>query len=306
MPYGLGIDTDRLLKCLTTAYEYNESDDTLSVAIGIHEKGRTSAEAMAFARYAMFASVYWHHTSRALKVMMNFAVRSALPRGPIWPDSREEKPDTMAEQPTKDVLSTPWAKFQRELAEFAFGPAQAEKQLPLLTAESDIHGSDQINSFDRMILLWFRGKSPLVGRKMIDAILSRQLYKRVFTLGAQEDANIFNKLLNLEASRLDRKRQHLQNFVKEKIGAEVDLNRLDDMPLLLLDVPTKREPEQPLFYLEERTGQAVRLRTSVVWRELHEGFLTAVSRVRVFAHPAFAEAIAERVERGILKEQLVD
>ena len=33
-------------------------------------KGRTAAELMVFARYVMFAEVYWHHTVRAATAML--------------------------------------------------------------------------------------------------------------------------------------------------------------------------------------------------------------------------------------------
>ena len=52
----------------------------LFVALGIHEKGKVPAESVAFARYAMFGTVYWHHTSRAAKAMLHRAVWEGLPQ----------------------------------------------------------------------------------------------------------------------------------------------------------------------------------------------------------------------------------
>lgn len=71
VPYGQALDFERLCKCLTVTY----SDTDRTASIGISEKGRISAESVAFARYAMFMCAYWHHTSRALKVMLRETVK---------------------------------------------------------------------------------------------------------------------------------------------------------------------------------------------------------------------------------------
>jgi len=39
--------------------------------LGIHEKGKVPAESVAFARYAMFGQVYWHHAYRSIKAMLH-------------------------------------------------------------------------------------------------------------------------------------------------------------------------------------------------------------------------------------------
>jgi HD superfamily phosphohydrolase len=61
-----------MLRTLTVVY-YREKE-RFHIGLGIHEKGRVAAECVAFARYAMFSQVYWHHTARAAKAMLHRAV----------------------------------------------------------------------------------------------------------------------------------------------------------------------------------------------------------------------------------------
>jgi HD superfamily phosphohydrolase len=64
VPYANIIDYNRLLSCLTIIFK--ELEQKLHVTLGIHEKGKIAAESIAFARYCMFGTVYWHHTARAM------------------------------------------------------------------------------------------------------------------------------------------------------------------------------------------------------------------------------------------------
>jgi len=77
VPYGSGIDIERLVRCLTVVFK--ETAPGTFITLGIHEKGKIPAEGVAFARYAMFGTVYWHHTVRAIKSMLHRAVWEALP-----------------------------------------------------------------------------------------------------------------------------------------------------------------------------------------------------------------------------------
>ena len=69
LSYGSGIDLRRLLRCLTIVYR--DIDDQTYASLGIHEKGKVPAESVAFARYAMFGQVYWHHAYRSVKAMLH-------------------------------------------------------------------------------------------------------------------------------------------------------------------------------------------------------------------------------------------
>ncbi|MEZ6067777.1 MAG: HD domain-containing protein [Planctomycetaceae bacterium] len=61
VPYGRNFDKQRLIQSLVV----NEAGDGLAIT----SKGKTAAELMVFARYVMFAEVYWHHAVRAATSM---------------------------------------------------------------------------------------------------------------------------------------------------------------------------------------------------------------------------------------------
>ena len=50
------LDFEHLLGCLTIVFR--EEDEQTYAVLGIHEKGKVTAEAIGFARYAMFGQVY--------------------------------------------------------------------------------------------------------------------------------------------------------------------------------------------------------------------------------------------------------
>ena len=70
VPYGRNFDKDRLIASLTVHPDFGTGPGTLALTA----KGRTAAELMVFARYVMFAEVYWHHTVRAATAMLLRAV----------------------------------------------------------------------------------------------------------------------------------------------------------------------------------------------------------------------------------------
>ena len=74
--YGHGIDYQRFLRTLTTIVIQDGRQATLRLAI--KQKGAASAESIALARYQMFQSVYWHHTARAIKAMIITATMTIL------------------------------------------------------------------------------------------------------------------------------------------------------------------------------------------------------------------------------------
>jgi len=71
VPYGRFIDRDRFFQSLTV-------DPARPDTIAIHEKGRICMDLFGYARSAMFSEVYWHHSSRAISVMVNRAFAEAL------------------------------------------------------------------------------------------------------------------------------------------------------------------------------------------------------------------------------------
>ncbi|WP_171187666.1 HD domain-containing protein [Alienimonas chondri] len=71
VPYGRNFDKDRLIASLTVHPRFI---DGTGGGLALTNKGRTAAELLVFARYVMFAEVYWHHTVRAATAMLLRAV----------------------------------------------------------------------------------------------------------------------------------------------------------------------------------------------------------------------------------------
>lgn len=116
VPLGTAIDFSRLLRCLTVIYKRQELK--VYIALGIHEKGKFPAEAVAFARYSMFGAVYWHHTSRAVKAMLHRAVWEGMPETPKGK-----------------------AQYRAELQDFIIGPGSADPTQPDLFATKTKFGT---------------------------------------------------------------------------------------------------------------------------------------------------------------------
>ena len=70
VPYGRNFDKDRLIASLTV----HPGPGPDAGRLALTAKGRTAAELLVFARYVMFAEVYWHHTVRAATAMLVRAV----------------------------------------------------------------------------------------------------------------------------------------------------------------------------------------------------------------------------------------
>ncbi len=113
VPYGQQLDIERLLRVITIAVQ--GPPQSHKVTIGVYEKGRASAESFGFARYLLYASVYWHHTSRILKSMMQYATAMALPRE-VFNDAEHPLVSSIREDLTKFVVGLrPPYDFGQEL-----------------------------------------------------------------------------------------------------------------------------------------------------------------------------------------------
>lgn len=77
LKYGDSIDVDRLIRNLTVVITKDRGRAAVAV-IGTYEKGQAAAESLAFARYLLYQSLYWHHTGRSIKAMLREAVKPAL------------------------------------------------------------------------------------------------------------------------------------------------------------------------------------------------------------------------------------
>ena len=289
--YGQSLDFDRLCKCLTVTY----SDADKAACIGISEKGRISAESVAFARYAMFMCAYWHHTSRALKVMLREATKDVL--NLVGRSEGERK------------------GFRDEFKAYAFEGLGGPVQLDLL-AEPALLNPNKMDHSDATMLAWFNRKAGPKGQRMIEAVLNRRIYQRIRVISCQLAPHLHKVISDLFSVHPETVVDKFVHGFEERLRDEVikrwkssgdvptawteELIRVD--PLILIDAPWYQgAAEKELRYLREESAGTYETEGSVVWRTLHEHFNENVSKIRVFAHWEWDERISH-----VLKPSEID
>jgi HD superfamily phosphohydrolase len=90
VPYG-SVDVERLMHALCI---WRDSSTGMPRLV-VNEKGIGPMQSLIFAKYMMFANVYWHHTSRIATVMFLRALHDALDAGAIKPHEIERSDDRM-------------------------------------------------------------------------------------------------------------------------------------------------------------------------------------------------------------------
>lgn len=282
VPYGQNIDFDRLMKCLTITYDFEKEKNYL----GIYEKGRISAEAVAFARYAMFLSAYWHHTARAIKAMISFVVFNALNN-----DQNIE-----------------------EFEAYIFSELKSVKQLPLSITggnilESQLMFGGQVNEAKKRTLQWLGERGNAGARDMVKLLFSRSLYKRLVEV-QWSDANkeLYRKLQRIQVPGMDAiescRVKLEERLLKELRRCYKTGDFEGSAPLILIDIPWRDwEMEDILFFSRRENKLKPLSELSPVWEKLHEEFNESVATLSVFARPD-AKSALEGLGTSFLQERL--
>lgn len=313
VPFGLAIDFERLLQCLTVVYK--SQGDKVFAALGIHEKGRVPAETVAFARYAMFGTVYWHHTSRAAKAMLHRAVWEGLPEPMQRTKYHSYREDVIAQvMGDVDVRGRQQELFDKGI----HFPKLSQLQLP-----------------DREIVEWVASRTSDSGVKLLSKLVGREVFRRVLVLSKSRSEGLWHRLLKFRTEAKPKDLVRMQVHVQEEVVSLLRNPDSADMPyptseavgqepldrmirahedgeiLILIDIPTEREGTRiPLEYLPEADRRdimqnwtkPVPLEDSIVWRGLHDAFLEAVGKIRVFGDPEFRDTL----EAGVKREKYVE
>lgn len=304
VPYGQVIDFPRLLRCLTIVFR-DDAGSTYA-ALGIHEKGKVVAEAVAFARYAMFGSVYWHHTSRAGKAMLHRATWELMERQD-WTN----RSVSLKKRFRKHVLGS----VSRE-----------QTALPIPTSESISPLADS----DRDVLRWIASLTTPLGARLVEMLMSRSLYKRVLVVSASKNTELWHRVTSVRrrgwAHVLDLQRelekaicQRLEVDLKKTDGAEASeiatlLGVVRSGGVVLVDIPQERRgTSADLEYLPESDSRETRglwrhpvsLEDSLLWKQLHGAFIESVGKIRVFCHPDHRGLLESVLDRPTL-EGLLD
>ena len=277
LPYGLAIDPDRLIRSLTVIMIRTETG-RLKVNIGTYEKGRNAAESMSFARYMMYQTVYWHHSSRAMRSMIREVVRVVSVKG-----------------------KGKSAAFSAELEKFLGAhdkPAEVtiDLMLKFLAERTDLTGKELLemikarNYYKRLIV--FHSSAGL---------LTDAEYEKI------------QKLNNLTDFQ-----NQLQLKIKEKYALKLNSSSLPNVSLLapqvssrvlaelvkprriLVDAPRPSTGSRDkLFFIPEPKMMQRNLttrsddgrRVSDVWESIHAQLMSFAARASVFCHPEIRNSL---------------
>jgi HD superfamily phosphohydrolase len=302
VPYGNSIDVDRLLRCLTIIFKRIGSN--IFISLGVHEKGKIPAEAVAFCRYAMFGSVYWHHSTRSLKAMLNHATWESLPT-------------------TADRRSKEYKKYQDDLSEeiskYLGIDSISSKQKSLFRENEMKIDKLQINAEDFEMLSFIFDRTSENGKLLIKMICERKLYKRLLVISPRKNER------NWEILRDFRKnctwigwkslQCRFQNLVidllknlndNDRTVTALEKNVTDEIIsrsyngelLLLIDIPADRKGSTYGldFLKEERFDNPFKVvqkekdeetEDSIVWNSLAKDFSKSVGKARIFCYPDY-------------------
>jgi HD superfamily phosphohydrolase len=305
VPYGAILDYERIFGSLTVVHE--RQGDDLFAAIGIHEKGRTGAECVAYARYALFSAVYWHHTSRAIKAMIHRAVWEMLK---LRKASRDE--------------------LMRLLLENQLPPIQAS----LFGDDKDYSRPTWpgIAPTDLQMLVWIWRNTSKAGQQLIEHLIARNLFKRALVVAGPHHRDLIKKLQKIRRSgettfenmiRLERLvaekiAAHLEGLSGERrnetdaFSAEISKSFLERVQageiLVLVDIPKPELsnldelrclPEADRWKPVTEYTKPITLQDSPVWSSLVESFGEGAGKIRVLVHPDFADTV-----RNLTREEL--
>lgn len=330
VPYGLAVDFERLSKVLTVVH--TPKNESMWAAIGVHEKGKVSAESVAFARYCMYGAVYWHRTSRSVKAMLHHAVWDMLsrPRERLTPLAEElnrlsEELKSILRQDFEDVSESTRKALREEFINVILKNRLPAAQQELFKETSN-EGMKQalwpgINISDLQLLAWLWQKCRARGKRLIEAVAVRTLFKRVLVVSKEKNKEIWSKahnfaskasasdLLNLGSRMQEEIILHLQRLPSEdkKATTSFDDQSLSEVystaesyPLVLVDIPSERTAGmQTLFFFGEtdrwryHSDELVRIRVeeSNVWSSIVEAFGESIGKIRIFVHPKVAEVV---------------
>ncbi len=303
---GFGIDVERLLRTLTVVVRPGHEGRTFG-ALGIHEKGKVTAESVAFARYTLYGSVYWHHTYRAIKAMLHFAV---------W--------DWLGSTDTKAAISN--------LTEFVGLLDSQQTSLPLDSGE--MPASETLVSGNELEMLrWLADRSGDRSKVVLRRIVDRQLHKRlaVWSHGYAGQQNVWAQMRRFVETQTEKDsgwthRQTLQ----ERVGSEIisrigardsalaeNLKKLNHhVPIFLIDMPIpKRAATTGLEYVFEgsraelrakRTLSTSRFEDSEVWNILNSQFHQSLANLRLYCEPSVVDLVREAGDRDLLEHAMIE
>ncbi len=292
LPYGYAIDFDRLLQTITIDYD----NKTNRFQLAVYHKGRACAESISLTRYLMFASSYWHHTSRTYKTMLQYGVKIML--NEIIGTSSEKKF---------------WDEFREFIINLTYNPKKKDDLLNLLKNKGP---SMDIAETDLGLISFMHDRSPESAKKIFQMLASRDLFKRLVSLDYSSEKRLTSTMTPWDmfqtiANNWDRKLE-LSKKLQERLRVEVrkraetsSSNTLNEVNItkfdilmedpnisILVDVPPIKDIEQPLKFVKEMMEDRHHdipidkmSQLSEAWMGAIENLFRSICTMRIFCHP---------------------
>ncbi len=338
IPYGRQLDIERLLRVITAVPIPEHLRVRHKVTIGVYEKGRASADSFTLARYLLYSSVYWHHTSRIAKCMLQYATTLLLPAIVFTPGGDEEIRRIRAKLFTFLMnLTPPFEEINedirdsrsftiKETFEGKKPPIDVLKTLPAdsrtLTAEK--HWYPGISWTDWLMLEWLKTLSnDSRGIALIEMIQKRELYKRVLTIPRNDhNKKLIGALDTLswpDKIRLSEKLQiNIQKLIEKKapeietmsLSCPDDAQKIFSTNLaILVDIPNVKRitAERPLIYMPELERKTYYHPSTLPAEaeslsKAQDILMESISPVRILCHPDLRQWLHYCVKQSKLLE----
>lgn len=314
VPYAKSIDIERLLKCLTVVFKEYPPDSTF-ISLGIHEKGKIPAEAIAFSRYAMFGNVYWHHTSRCVKSMLHHAIWEPL-------------------KPMADRKSKAYRDFHRDFVYYILQQISSkatESLFPGYLIKDGLPEAPQFAMTDYQMLIWLYTRSSQRGKNLLKLICERRVFKRLLVISERKNQSLWEKLVDLRENYGWKQMLTFQEKLQQRLVESIDTleddqrvssilskDKTDDIVtkhhngevLFLVDIPTERKggvvdlyfkSETRLFGPLQSTEDSIHMEDSVLWTALSKNFLKSIGKIRVFCDPKIIETCTAALKRSAIE-----
>ena len=328
LPYPKGIDIERLFSCVTTVIIDRLEGGHLDIpTIGIQAKGKISADFLTLARYAMFTQAYWHHAVRAQKAMLYRAVKALLINQSGLMKLRE--------------VRTAFVEMAMGLPESLYHniPSQSSlfKEDVEFARSSGVGKGSDMAATDAAVLSWLYDRlkmADLPESKLIENILTRRLFKRLWVISKEMEPYLWERIIKLWGQLSGDKYHKVAHMFEELLSARLNKDGYEDVttmtrdtthdridratrghiPWLLIDIPGARPGSQvPLYYVLEGQRRSLRkddrsvgdIQESKIWDTYGNNLLSAAGKIRVFCDPELVDAVEASTEMRIGIECLI-
>jgi len=330
LPYGAQLDLERLLRVLTVAIIPQAG--VKRVRLGVYDKGLVSAHAFGQARYELFSTVYWHHTARIIKAMLQYATAMGLPDEVFNPvRSKAEPKEIEIRERLLEFVKSLHPPFEvdiqipitdREMP-LALDEKPPDRMMSALSKESErtTHIPEPqeetdwypgIAWTDWLMLRWIanlENATPLT-RNLIHGLQKRRLYKRVATFERDSHKDLVDKLDNLPWPARVNLCKDLHKEVYEKINSKwgsldtTTVTRKDfeilckSNLLILVDVPSLKigyaRPIGVVPELREKSYDqgARQAHEDTPWHDIMVKMTEGIAPVRILCHPAVRNLVS--------------